>query len=62
MIPYIPTRKIQVGIMARAATVLTKVMVMERLTSPSSNSVQKLDPLPPGEQPSTNRPSLMPIN
>ena len=51
-------RKIQRGIMPRAATVETKVMVMERLMSPLSSNVQKLDPVPPGQVPSTKRPSL----
>ena len=51
-------RKIQRGIMPRAATVETKVMVMERLMSPLSSNVQKLDPVPPGHVPSTKRPSL----
>ena len=52
-------RKIQRGIMPSAATVETKVMVMERLMSPLSSSVQKLEPVPPGQVPSTKRPSLI---
>ena len=51
-------RKIQRGIMPSAATVETKVMVMERLMSPLRSSVQKLEPVPPGQVPSTKRPSL----
>ena len=52
-------RKIQRGIMPSAATVETKVMVMERLMSPLRSSVQKLEPVPPGQVPSTKRPSLI---
>ena len=44
--------------MPRAATVETKVMVMERLMSPLSSNVQKLDPVPPGQVPKTKRPNL----
>ena len=42
----------------RAKMELMKVMVMDMLMSPCRSSVQKLDPVPPGQQPSTNRPSL----
>lgn len=34
----------------------TKVIVMDKLRSPLYNNVQKLLALPPGEQPSVNRP------
>ena len=51
-------RKIQRGIIPRAATVETKVMVIERLMSPLSSNVQKLDPVPPGHVPRTKRPNL----
>ena len=34
------------------------VMVTERLMSPPSIAVQKLEPTPPGQQPSSSRPSL----
>ena len=37
---------------------LRKVMVMDMLMSPFKRRVQKFDPVPPGQQPSTNRPSL----
>ena len=46
------------GMKARASMVLMKVMVMDMLMSPCRSSVQKLEPVPPGQQPSTNRPSL----
>ena len=40
----------------KARTVLKKVMVMERLRSPSRRTVQKLEPVPPGQQPRMKRP------
>lgn len=43
-----------------AAMEETKVMVMLRLTSPSKSRVQKLEAIPPGQTPITNRPK--PIN
>ena len=42
----------------RASIVLMKVIVMDMLMSPSKRRVQKLDPVPPGLQPRTKRPSL----
>ena len=53
-----PIVNIHSGMKARASMVLMKVMVMDMLMSPFRSSVQKLDPVPPGQQPSTNRPSL----
>ena len=49
---------IQSGMKPRARTVLMKVMVMDMLMSPFRRRVQKLDPVPPGQQPSTNNPNL----
>ena len=43
--------------MPMAAMVEMNVIVMERLTSPSSSSVQKLEPIPPGHTPITSRPN-----
>ena len=37
---------------------LMKVMVMDMLMSPFKRRVQKFDPVPPGQQPRTKRPSL----
>ena len=42
----------------RAKMELMKVMVMDMLMSPFKRRVQKFEPVPPGQQPSTNRPSL----
>ena len=49
---------IQSGMKPRARTVLMKVMVMDMLMSPFRRRVQKLEPVPPGQQPSTNNPNL----
>ena len=54
----IPMVNIQSGMKPRARTVLMKVMVMDMLMSPFRRRVQKLDPVPPGQQPSTNNPNL----
>ena len=53
-----PSRNIHIGMKTRAKIELRKVMVMDMLMSPFKRSVQKFDPVPPGQQPSTNRPSL----
>ena len=42
----------------RAKMELMKVMVMDMLMSPFKRRVQKFEPVPPGQQLSTNRPSL----
>ena len=53
-----PSIQIQNEVMAKAATLEKNVMVTERLMSPPSMAVQKLEPTPPGQQPSSRRPSL----
>ena len=40
-----------------AARVDMKVMVIDKLMSPWNIKVQKLEPVPPGEQPKVNKPS-----
>lgn len=51
-----PMRNTQSGIMPRAAMVLMKVMVMDRLMSPPRRMHQKLELVPPGLQPRMKRP------
>ena len=53
-----PIVNIHSGMKARASMVLMKVMVMDMLMSPFRSRVQKLDPVPPGLQPRTNKPNL----
>ena len=53
-----PSIQIQNEVIANAATLEKNVMVTERLISPPSMAVQKLEPTPPGQQPSSSRPSL----
>ena len=54
----VPRISSQNGIIPKAATVLIKVIVIDKLISPLSNRHQKFDPVPPGQHPSTNSPSL----
>ena len=49
----LPRTRSQNGIIPNAATVLTKVIVIDRLISPLSRRHQKFDPVPPGQQPRT---------
>ena len=54
----LPRTRSQNGIIPNAATVLTKVIVIDRLISPLSRRHQKFDPVPPGQQPRTLKSNL----
>eukprot|EP00092_Neocalanus_flemingeri_P070619 GFUD01086695.1.p3 GENE.GFUD01086695.1~~GFUD01086695.1.p3 ORF type:complete len:123 (-),score=32.50 GFUD01086695.1:8-376(-) len=53
-----PRAQIQKDVIAKAAMLEKNVMVTDKFMSPPSIAVQKLDPTPPGQQPSRSRPNL----